>query len=310
MAPPYATFLLLLIPAPAHGAASGYWISYQGSTDCGTNRQAAYELRPDWCTYVDPNVYIKATCASEHDAHGTFVQYSDSACSVLAYTHPTSCSASTFATPSNACNDWTSGTRLTSTSTSYRAPSCFRKSGASDSFQFWCTRPHYEAETSTAYWGLQSYHTFYVPSQNGGGDYREMIMMTPPNKGLGDSLTAAVLALYGRSVSRMTFAAQSCVLMADPYVSSMDAVVVCPKGKRNNNGELGWNSNGLPASTEGITTDDTVFIGLCLQFALHHFDVPEEKAFAIGFVSCRRFSNPLPGHTHRKTDPERFSAPR
>ena len=203
-----------------------------------------------------------------------------------------------------------SGTRLTSTSTSYRAPSCFRKSGASDSFQFWCTRPHYEAETSTAYWGLQSYHTFYVPSQNGGGDYREMIMMTPPNKGLGDSLTAAVLALYGRSVSRMTFAAQSCVLMADPYVSSMDAVVVCPKGKRNNNGELGWNSNGLPASTEGITTDDTVFIGLCLQFALHHFDVPEEKAFAIGFVSCRRFSNPLPGHTHRKTDPERFSAPR
>jgi hypothetical protein len=292
--------VLLLMPGPSFGEVAGYWAGYT-SSDCGTGGQVVYELPPNACIFVE-NIYIRATCTSEHDSRGSFATFSDASCTQAAYgPHPTRCSASTFDTPSDACNNWVSGTRLTPSDPGYIEPSCFKWGSASHSFEFWCTRPHYHTETTATY-GLKSLHAFYTPFEAGGGQWRNYILMTPPARALGDHMAAVVIGLSGRGST----AESNCHMMANPYVTAMNAIVVCPQGlwANGDNGNYwlgagwGWNFN-TPGTTEGIAVDDTVFIGLCLQNALRLFQVPETRSYAIGYVSCCMVRTPIGSERNR-----------
>ena len=107
---------------------------------------------------------------------------------------------------------------------------------------------------------------------------RPFTVVTPPGKALGDSATALVVGIHGWTQTGKW----ACQTMAQPYVTQLDVVFLCPQGLNNYLGQSGWNtgSNGFDAAW---SADDVSYIRGATSAVLDEFAFADNLAYAIGF---------------------------
>ena len=107
---------------------------------------------------------------------------------------------------------------------------------------------------------------------------RPYTVVTPPGKALGDSATALVVGIHGWTQTGKW----ACQTMAQPYVTQLDVVFLCPQGLNNYLGQSGWNtgSNGFGAAW---SADDVSYIRGATSAVLEEFAFADNLAYVIGF---------------------------
>ena len=107
---------------------------------------------------------------------------------------------------------------------------------------------------------------------------RPFTVVTPPGKALGDSATALVVGIHGWTQTGKW----ACQTMAQPYVTQLGVVFLCPQGLNNYLGQSGWNtgSNGFGAAW---SADDVSYIRGATSAVLEEFAFADNLAYAIGF---------------------------
>ena len=104
---------------------------------------------------------------------------------------------------------------------------------------------------------------------------RPYTVVTPPGKALGDSATALVVGIHGWTQTGKW----ACQTMAQPYVTQLGVVFLCPQGLNSYLGQSGWNtgSNGF------WSADDVSYIRGATSAVLDEFAFADNLAYAIGF---------------------------
>ena len=107
---------------------------------------------------------------------------------------------------------------------------------------------------------------------------RPYTVVTPTGKALGDNATALVVGIHGWTQTGKW----ACQTMAQPYVTQLDVVFLCPQGLNNYLGQSGWNtgSNGFAAAW---SANDASYIRGATSAVLEEFAFADNLAYVIGF---------------------------